>query len=87
MAVISNYQRIKPSKKSLINISIDDDECFKWCLVRYLHPADHHAARIAKVDKHFPKRFDFKGIKFALNIRDIHKIEKNNSIAISVSWL
>ena len=31
--------------KDLINIqNIDDNECFKWFL--YLHPADHHLARI-----------------------------------------
>ena len=27
----------------MINIqNVDDSECYKWCLVRYLHPADHH---------------------------------------------
>ena len=36
-------------KKELIYIqNIDDSECFKLCLVRYLSPADHHLARIAK---------------------------------------
>ena len=34
------------SKKSLINIqNIDDNECFKWFLVRYLYPADHYPAK------------------------------------------
>ena len=28
---------------------VDDNECFKWCLVRYLDLSDHHAARITKV--------------------------------------
>ena len=33
------------AKKGLVNIqNINDIECFKWCLVRYLHPADHHWA-------------------------------------------
>ena len=36
-------------KKSLINIAnLNGNECFKWCLVRYLHPADHN-----------PKELDF----------------------------
>ena len=30
-----------------------------------------------------PKRFDFKNIKFPVKTRDIHKIEKKNSIGIS----
>ena len=71
-------------RKGLINIqNTDDNECFKWCLVRYLNPADHHPARITKADKDFAKRLDFKDIKFPV-IRDIHKIEKKNSIDISV---
>ena len=61
-------------RKGLTNIqNIDDNECFKWCLVRYLNPAD--PARITKTDKDFAKMFDFKEINFPVKIRDIHKIE------------
>ena len=63
------------SKKGLINIqNIDDNESFKWCLVRYLNPADHHPPRIKKADKDFVKGFDFKDIKVPVKTRDIHKI-------------
>ena len=62
----------------------DDNECFEWCLVTYLIPANHHPARITKADKYFPKRLDFKDIKLPVKIRDIHKIEKKNAIGISV---
>ena len=49
------------TRKELINIqNIDDSECFKLCLVRYLSPADHHLARIAKAGKDFAKKLDFK---------------------------
>ena len=38
-------------KECLINIqNIDDNKCFKWCLVRYLHPADYDLARITKTN-------------------------------------
>ena len=38
-------------RKGLINIqNTDDNECFKWCLVRYLNSANHHLARITKAD-------------------------------------
>ena len=47
-------------RKGLINIqNTDDNECFKWCLIRYLNPADHQSARITKVDKDFAKILDF----------------------------
>ena len=59
----------------MINIQ-NTNECFKWCLVRYLNPADRNPAKITKADKDFAKRLDFKDIKFPVKIRDIHKIEK-----------
>ena len=63
----------------MINIKKNNDnECFKWCLFRYLHPADYHPARIKKADKDFSKRLDFKEKKFPVITRDIQKIEKKN---------
>ena len=63
----------------MINIhNIDGSECFKWYLVRYLNPADHHPARITKADKDFAKKLDFKDIKFPVKVKDIHKIEETN---------
>ena len=64
--------------------NIDDNECFKWCLVRYLNPADHNPIKIPKSDKDFAKRYDFKDIKLPVEIKDIHKIKKKNFIGISV---
>ena len=50
-------------KKGLINIqNIDYNECIKCCLVRYLHPADHHSARIIKADKDFARELHLKDI-------------------------
>ena len=72
-------------KKGLINIqNTDDNECFKWSLVRYLHSADHHPARVTKVNRLFGDEIDFADIKFPVEIEDIHKIEKKNSSIISV---
>ena len=71
-------------KKGLIYIqNIDDNECFKWSLVRHLNTIDHNPARITKADTDFAKTLYFKDIKFPVKIRDIHKIGKKNSIGIS----
>ena len=43
-------------------------------LVRCIHPADHHPARIATADKDFVIKLDFKDTKFAVKIKDIHRI-------------
>ena len=45
---------LEHQRKGLINIqNTDNNECFKWCFVRYLNPADHHPARLRKADKDF----------------------------------
>ena len=69
----------------MINIqNINDSECYKWSIVRYLNPIDRNPARITKADKRFTKKLDFTNIKFPVKIKDIHTIEKKNSIDISV---
>ena len=73
------------SRKRLINIqNIDDNEFFNWSIVRYVNPVDHNPRRITNADKEFAKNLDFKNINFPVKIRDIHKIEKDNYIGISV---
>ena len=66
---IKLLKELDHARKGLIN-----NEWFKWCLVRYLNPADHNPRRITKADKDFAKRLDFKDIKFLL--RDIQKLKK-----------
>ena len=43
--IITNIQKSLGKGSGWI---IDDDECCKWCSVRYLNPANHHAAKITK---------------------------------------
>ena len=66
----------------MVNIqNIDDNEFFKWIIVKYLNPADLNPERIKKADKEFPKNLGFQDMKFPVRTRDIHK---KNSIGISV---
>ena len=62
--------------------NIDDNECFKRCLVKYSNLAYRNPARITKADKDFVKKF--KDIKFSVEVRDIHKTEEKNPIDISI---
>ena len=65
-----NYQKIRSPKKCFINIqNIDDNECLKCCLVRYLYPADHNP------DKDFAKELDFKDIMLPVKIKYINCID------------
>ena len=73
-------------RKGLINIrNINDNESFKWSLIRYMNPADHDPARIIEADKEFTKKLDFKDIIFPGKNKDIRKIEKKKKNSISTS--
>ena len=64
-------------RKGFINIeNIDNNECFRQSIVRYLNTANHHPGIITKADNDFAKTLDFKDIHFPVKIIDIHKIEK-----------
>ena len=82
--IIKLPKELDHRRKGLINIqNIDDNECFKWSLVRYTNPAELNPRKITKANKDFAKKLDFKGIKFPVKIRDLSNF-KNNSIGISV---
>ena len=69
----------------MINVqNTDYNECFKWCLVRYLNTAEHNTRKITKTDKCFKKRLDFKDVTFPAITRDIHKIGRKKFIGISI---
>ena len=72
-------------RKGLIDIeNIDNNECFKWRIVRYLNPADSYPPRITKADIEFAKKRDFRNIEFPIKIRDIYKTKKRTSLALAV---
>ena len=61
----------------MINIqNIDNNEYFKWCIVRYSNPADHHPVGIVRADKDFSKIPLFKDISLPVKTRDFHKAKK-----------
>ena len=63
-------------------------QCFKWCLIRYIYPADHHPSTIIKIQKDISKELSFKDMKFPVKIRDIDKIEnKKNVLLLLTFWL
>ena len=58
--------------KELTDIQREDKKYFRWCLVRN------------SVDRKFAKQLNFKGVKFRVHKREYAKIEKQNSISISM---
>ena len=81
---IESPTELRNSAKGLINLKNKDDECFRWCHIRYLNPQEKDPQRIKKSDKEFIEKLDYSGIEFPITIKQINKIEKKNSIRINV---
>ena len=77
-------QELRNSKKGLINMKNEDNECFRWCQIRCLNPQDKDPQRIKKSDKQYIDRLDYSGIEFPVTIKQYNKIEKQNEININV---
>ena len=77
-------QELRNSKKGLINMKNEDNECFRWCHIRHLNPQDIHLERIKKSDKEYINKLDYSGIEFPVTTKQQNKIEKQNEININV---
>ena len=72
-------------RKRLINIQItDDNEYFKWCLVRYLNHADQNPRRITKADKDFGKRLVLNTQNFQSKLETFTNSEKRIPLALAL---
>ena len=77
-------QDLKHHRKGLINLKNNDNECFRWCHIRYLNPQDKYPQRIKKIDKEYINQLDYSGIEFPVTVKQYNKIEKQNEININV---
>ena len=65
-------------KNAIKNIKNNDDKCFLWCVLRYLHPRDRNEHRLTDL-KQYVNTINTKGIKFPVKLKDINKFEALNS--------
>jgi len=83
-----SYIKLPPelnnSKKGLINIKNNDNECFRGSHIRYLNPQEKYPQRIKKVGKTFINKLDYSNIEFPVEVNDYNKIEKQNNINVNV---
>ena len=77
-------QELRNSKKGLINMKNEDNECFRWCHIRCLNPQDKYPQRTKKSDKEYINKLDYSGIEFPVTTKQYNKIEKQNEININV---
>jgi len=77
-------EELRNSRKGLINMQNEDNECFRWCHIRHLNLQNKDPQRIKKSDKEYVNNLDYSGIEFPVNIKQYNKIEKQNKINMNV---
>ena len=77
-------QELRNSAKGLINLKNEDDQCLRWCHIRYLNPQTKDPQRIKKSDKQYVSNLNYDGIEFPVATKHYNKIEKQNEININV---
>ena len=77
-------KKLQNSAKGLINLKNEDNECFRWCHIRHLHPQDKNPQRIKKTDKQYIEKLDYSSIEFPVTVKQYNIIEKLNSINVNV---
>ena len=76
--------KLRNSKKDLINIKNNDNKCFLWCHIRHLNPLKIHPERITKTDRRMDNNLDYVDIKFPVSKKDYFKTEQKSSICLNV---
>ena len=66
----------------MVNLPNDDNECFRWCHIRYLNPQEKDPQRIKKSDKEILLQLDYEGIEFPVSVKDYSKSEWKNTTNI-----
>jgi len=80
------------SKKAIVNVKNDGNQCFKWCIARALNPAKREIEqKTDRITKHLRKQtesLNFKGIEFPMSLQAIDKLERlNPEISVNVFGL
>ena len=65
------------NKKAIVNIKNNDEQCFLWCILRYLYPIDKNKERLTDLKK-YEFSVNTKGNSFPMKLKDISKFEKLN---------
>ena len=75
----SSYIPLQFKSHSVIHIKNEkDNKCFLWCILAKLYPANNNKQRISNY-KPYEDKINMKGIEYPVRIKDIPKVEKQNS--------
>ena len=68
--------KLRSSRRGLINIKNNDQNCFLWRHIRHIDPVKIHPERITREDKKLANDLDYDRVEFPLREKGFSKIEK-----------
>ena len=77
---ISLPLELRNSKKGLVNLKNDENECFRWCHFHYSNPQEKNPQRIITSDREVLLELDYEGIEFSVAVICYSKLEWKNTI-------
>ena len=75
---------LRNSTKGLVNLKNNENECFRWCHMRYLNLQEKDPQRIKKSDKRMVEDLNYHDIEFPVSAKDYTKTEVQNNINVNV---
>ena len=75
---------LRNSTKGLVNLKNDENECFRWCHIRYFNPQEKDPQRIKKSNKRMVEDLNYQDTEFSVSAKDYTKTEEQNSINVNV---
>ena len=76
--------KLKNSKKALINIKSNENECFLCCHNRHLNLSKIHPERIKKENRKMVNDLDYVDVKYPVSKKDYSRIKQKNNICSNV---
>ena len=84
----NSYIKLPPNLRNnyLVNIKNDDNFCFLYCVVAYLHPATYHSDIVSNYAPYFNELNlnSFNENDFPPHIKEIEKFSQQNNIKVNV---
>ena len=71
------------AKKACLSIQNNDEKCFLWSILAFLHPVQHNSYRVSKYQEYEHELY-VTGIQYPVDIKDIGKFEHQANITVNV---
>ena len=77
------------AKKAIVNMKNEDNQCFKWCVMRALNPVENHPEKIAKELRKQAEQLNWRGIEFPVAVDEnaTRRFERNNQRRGQFIWV